>query len=62
MKRELLNKDGSPMREYHSKSIEELLMEDTKTELCLFANWILKHYSIDYSSGYISHAAYIDHL
>ena len=26
MKRELLNKDGSPMR-------EELLMEDTKTEL-----------------------------
>lgn len=57
MKRELLNKDGSPMREYHSKLIEELLMEDTKTELCLFANWILKHYSIDYLNGTIG---YID--
>ena len=48
MKRELLNRDESPMR-------EELLMEDTKTELCLFANWILKHYSIDYSSGTIGY-------
>ena len=55
MARQLLNKDGSPMRKYHSKSIEELLMEDTKKELCLFANWILKHYSIDYSSGTIGY-------
>ena len=27
MKRELLNRDGSPMREYHSPLIEELLNE-----------------------------------
>jgi hypothetical protein len=26
MAREILNKDGSPMREYHSEIIEELLM------------------------------------
>ena len=55
MARELLNRDGSPMRKYHSKLAEELLMEDTKTELCLFANWILKHYSITYSSGTIGY-------
>jgi hypothetical protein len=55
MARQLLNRDGSPMRKYHSKSIEELLMEDTKRELCLFANWILKHYSVDYSSGTIGY-------
>lgn len=48
MARELLNRDGSPMR-------EELLTEDTKRELCLFADWILKHYSIDYSSGLIGY-------
>lgn len=57
MARELLNRDGSPMRKYHSPLIEELLTEDTKRDLCLFANWILKHYSIDYSSGLIG---YID--
>jgi hypothetical protein len=27
MAREILNKDGSPMREYYSEIIEELLME-----------------------------------
>lgn len=32
MKRELLNRDGSPMREYHSPLIEELLNEIKQEE------------------------------
>jgi hypothetical protein len=31
MKRELLNRDGSPMRKYHSPLIEELLNEQEET-------------------------------
>jgi len=33
MKRELLNRDGSPMRKYHSPLIEELLNEQ-KENIC----------------------------
>jgi hypothetical protein len=36
MKRELLNRDGSPMREYHSPLIEELLNEMKKRTLIIY--------------------------